>query len=79
MFKNKQMIPSNRKKDMVKPIPETVINPITQTVYRRGQYLGKGGFARCYEFIDKSKTIFAGKAVAKSNKEKVDGTRNFYS
>jgi polo-like kinase 1 len=77
MFKNKQMIPSNKKKDMAKPIPETVINPTTQTVYRRGQYLGKGGFARCYELIDKSKSVFAGKAVAKSallkpsNKEKM--------
>uniref|UniRef100_A0A914Z481 Protein kinase domain-containing protein n=1 Tax=Panagrolaimus superbus TaxID=310955 RepID=A0A914Z481_9BILA len=71
------MVPSNKKKDMSKPIPEVVYNPKSQITYRRGSYLGKGGFARCYELIDRNKTVFAGKAVAKSallkpsNKEKM--------
>jgi hypothetical protein len=78
MFKNNKILPSsNKKKEVLKPIPETIFDPNTNTLYRRGSYLGKGGFARCYELIDKNKVVFAGKAVAKaaltkpSNKEKV--------
>ena len=65
-----------KKKETPRPIPETIVAP-DGVVYKRGQYLGKGGFARCYELIDKEKNVFAGKAVAKaalvkpSNKEKV--------
>jgi hypothetical protein len=52
--------------------------------YTRGQVLGKGGFATCYEFTDhESGTIYAAKIVAKASLtkkralEKVDAIR-FY-
>lgn len=34
--------------------------------YQRGKFLGKGGFARCYELIGKDNVILAGKCLAKS-------------
>lgn len=35
--------------------------------YKKGKFLGKGGFAHCYELIDtETKTIYAGKIVPKS-------------
>lgn len=50
-----------------KDIPEFLSDPNTGKKYKRGKFLGKGGFARCYELIDlQTKEIFAGKIVAKS-------------
>lgn len=34
--------------------------------YRKGKFLGKGGFAHCYELIDEAGTVYAGKIVPKS-------------
>uniref|UniRef100_A0A0E9UXF7 Protein kinase domain-containing protein n=1 Tax=Anguilla anguilla TaxID=7936 RepID=A0A0E9UXF7_ANGAN len=35
--------------------------------YMRGRFLGKGGFAKCYEITDMdTKEVFAGKVVPKS-------------
>lgn len=32
--------------------------------YQKGKFLGKGGFAKCYEFVcDETKTIYACKVV----------------
>lgn len=58
------------KKDEGKPsdsIPEVVLNPATQKKYLKGRFLGKGGFAKCYELTDcDTKQMFAGKIVPKS-------------
>jgi polo-like kinase 1 len=55
---------NQRKEDA--PIPEMIVDPNTGTRYMRGKFLGKGGFARCYELTDmQSKEIFAGKIVSK--------------
>ena len=35
--------------------------------YEKGKFLGKGGFAKCYEFTRlNDKTLFAGKVVPKT-------------
>lgn len=39
--------------------------------YTKGKFLGKGGFARCYEFTNQeSKTVFAAKIVPKASLKK---------
>ncbi|KAL3312000.1 Serine/threonine-protein kinase plk1 [Cichlidogyrus casuarinus] len=59
----------NRSKDRPKPEPPlTIINHITNTTYQRREYLGRGGFARCWEVFDKNQQkMFAGKVVDKSS------------
>ncbi|XP_063591378.1 serine/threonine-protein kinase PLK1-like [Penaeus indicus] len=58
---------SNQKEEPKKEIPEVIYDSTTGRKYQRGKFLGKGGFARCYELTDmKTKEIFAGKIVAKS-------------
>ncbi|XP_055334358.1 serine/threonine-protein kinase PLK1-like [Paramacrobiotus metropolitanus] len=48
-------------------IPDEVRDPRTNIVYKKGKFMGKGGFARCYELLDtKQKTVWAGKIVPKS-------------
>jgi len=39
--------------------------------YIKGRFLGKGGFAKCYELIEvKTKKIFAAKVIPKSSLKK---------
>lgn len=48
-------------------IPDIVIDPSTNKRYIKGRFLGKGGFAKCYELTcAESKKIYAGKVVPKS-------------
>ncbi|ESP04695.1 hypothetical protein LOTGIDRAFT_223730 [Lottia gigantea] len=57
---------SSARKDEVE-IPDIVEDPSTGNRYMKGRYLGKGGFAKCYELTDMvTKTIYAGKVVPKS-------------
>ena len=56
-----------RQKPVLKPVPMTVIDQDSRKHYARGKFLGKGGFARCYELIDEASTnIYAGKVVSKT-------------
>ncbi|XP_037620896.1 serine/threonine-protein kinase PLK1 [Sebastes umbrosus] len=51
----------------LKEIPEVLVDPRTMRRYARGRFLGKGGFAKCYEITDlETKQVFAGKIVPKS-------------
>ncbi|KAL3066490.1 hypothetical protein OYC64_016448 [Pagothenia borchgrevinki] len=51
----------------LKEIPEVLVDPRTMKKYARGRFLGKGGFAKCYEITDmETKQVFAGKIVPKS-------------
>ncbi|XP_033986297.1 serine/threonine-protein kinase PLK1 [Trematomus bernacchii] len=51
----------------LKEIPEVLVDPRTMKKYTRGRFLGKGGFAKCYEITDmETKQVFAGKIVPKS-------------
>ncbi|KAM3917659.1 serine/threonine-protein kinase PLK1 [Leptodactylus fuscus] len=51
----------------VKEIPEILVDPRTRRRYLRGRFLGKGGFAKCYEITDlASREVFAGKIVPKT-------------
>ncbi|XP_076003736.1 serine/threonine-protein kinase PLK1 isoform X2 [Genypterus blacodes] len=51
----------------LKEIPEVLVDPRTKRRYTRGRFLGKGGFAKCYEITDvETKQVFAGKIVPKS-------------
>lgn len=66
---------SSRKQNQP-PVPDRIVDR-HGNAYTKGKYLGRGGFARCYEFIDHQKCIYAAKAVAKcmlikpGNREKV--------
>lgn len=56
---------SNSKEDDVK-IPDVIIDTKNHKKYKKCSFLGKGGFAKCYEIIDmKTKEVFAGKIVSK--------------
>uniref|UniRef100_A0A8C9SJQ7 Serine/threonine-protein kinase PLK n=1 Tax=Scleropages formosus TaxID=113540 RepID=A0A8C9SJQ7_SCLFO len=48
-------------------IPDVLVDPRRRRRYLRGKFLGKGGFAKCYEITDvESKEVFAGKVVPKA-------------
>ncbi|GCB84874.1 hypothetical protein scyTo_0025579 [Scyliorhinus torazame] len=52
---------------VAKEIPDILVNPKTMKKYMRGRFLGKGGFAKCYEISDvDTKEVFAGKIVPKT-------------
>lgn len=60
---------SSRRDDQRNPdvIPEIVTDPQNQKKYEKGRFLGKGGFARCYELKEKdTDIIMAGKIVPKT-------------
>ncbi|KPP61270.1 serine/threonine-protein kinase PLK1-like [Scleropages formosus] len=51
----------------LKEIPDILVDPRTMKRYMRGRFLGKGGFAKCYEITDvDTKEVFAGKVVPKA-------------
>ena len=51
----------------VKEVPDIIQDPTTKRRYERGKFLGKGGFAKCYELTDMSTgELWAGKIVPKS-------------
>ncbi len=57
-------IVEERDEEMV--IPKIITNHSNNTQYLCGRFLGKGGYAECYEFIDlNTNQIFAGKIVSK--------------
>uniref|UniRef100_A0A8D0FPA9 Serine/threonine-protein kinase PLK n=2 Tax=Strigidae TaxID=30459 RepID=A0A8D0FPA9_STROC len=50
-----------------KEVPKVLVDPRTRRSFVRGRFLGKGGFARCYELAEAgSREVFAGKVVPKS-------------
>lgn len=50
-----------------KEIPDIVTDLSTNKKYLKGRFLGKGGFAKCYELTDmETKHVYAGKIVPKS-------------
>ncbi|PIK59745.1 polo-like kinase [Apostichopus japonicus] len=59
---------SKHRQDLrVKEVPDIVVDTTTNKRYRKGKFLGKGGFAKCYELIDPhTNEIFAGKVVSKA-------------
>lgn len=57
---------SSRPKEEEVRIPDVIFDNKTNKKYQKGSFLGKGGFAKCYEIVDmKTKEIFAGKIVSK--------------
>uniref|UniRef100_A0A8C6SJW3 Serine/threonine-protein kinase PLK n=1 Tax=Neogobius melanostomus TaxID=47308 RepID=A0A8C6SJW3_9GOBI len=51
----------------LKEIPDILVDSRTTRRYSRGRFLGKGGFAKCFEITDlESKQVFAGKIVPKA-------------
>ncbi|XP_054848719.1 serine/threonine-protein kinase PLK1-like [Eublepharis macularius] len=47
--------------------PEVLLDPRSRRRYRLGRFLGRGGFAKCYELTDvESRAVFAGKVVSKA-------------
>lgn len=56
-----------RTKPTLKDVPDFVVDKTTKRTFTKGKFLGKGGFARCYELIDnQTKKIWAGKVVSKT-------------
>lgn len=54
-------------KPPLKEVPDVVIDNSSKRIFSKGRFLGKGGFARCYELIDNSsKIVYAGKVVSKT-------------
>ena len=55
-------------------VEEKIVKPngdIAIKRYSKGRFLGKGGFARVYEFLTlEAKQIFAGKTICKSSLSK---------
>ncbi|KAK2533578.1 Plk1 [Columba guinea] len=50
-----------------KEVPKVLTDPRTRRSFVRGRFLGKGGFARCYELAEaEGREVFAGKVVPKS-------------
>eukprot|EP00092_Neocalanus_flemingeri_P030534 GFUD01033152.1.p1 GENE.GFUD01033152.1~~GFUD01033152.1.p1 ORF type:complete len:583 (+),score=178.58 GFUD01033152.1:105-1853(+) len=50
-----------------KEIPEIIVDPNSKRRYERGRFLGKGGFAKCYELKDLATgEVTAGKIVPKA-------------
>ena len=62
-------LPSSKDVAVVAPkeVPDIIVDPNTKVRYERGKFLGKGGFAKCYELKNMSTgELLAGKIVPKS-------------
>ncbi|XP_075528543.1 serine/threonine-protein kinase polo [Dermacentor variabilis] len=60
-------IPTRTVPTVTKDLPDIVVDKKGKKEYVRGKFLGKGGFAKCYELTDKAtNTIYAGKVVSKA-------------
>nr|CAD2150724.1 unnamed protein product [Meloidogyne enterolobii] len=56
-----------KSKPILKEVPDLVCDASTKQTYTKGKFLGKGGFARCYELTNnKTKIVYAGKVVSKT-------------
>ncbi|XP_020631730.1 serine/threonine-protein kinase PLK1-like [Orbicella faveolata] len=52
---------------VAKDLDQYIVDPTTKKRYLRGRFLGKGGFAKCYELTDmETKEILAGKIISKT-------------
>lgn len=52
---------------VVRDLDQYIVDPTTKKRYLRGRFLGKGGFAKCYELTDmETKEILAGKIISKT-------------
>lgn len=53
-------------KSQLKEVPDEILNPRNHHRLTKGKFLGRGGFARCYELTDTVSNItYAGKIVSK--------------
>ena len=53
-------------KPQLKEVPNTIYDSLQRQFFYRGKFLGKGGFARCYELVNSdTKEVYAGKVVSK--------------
>lgn len=62
--------PRKRRKEKLSSLcktPPSVVRTRNGRGYRRGVFLGEGGFARCFQMKDESGQIFAAKTVAKAS------------
>ena len=58
----------NNTEDIIEEITPAMKNQTRTRQYKKGRFLGKGGFAKCYELICKDNNkIFAAKMLQKSN------------
>lgn len=54
-------------KPPLKDVPDVIYDSINHRTFHKGRFLGKGGFARCFELKEvSSKRLYAGKVVSKT-------------
>jgi cell cycle serine/threonine-protein kinase CDC5/MSD2 len=62
--------PAKKKKEKLSALcrtPPSIVRTRNGRDYRRGNFLGEGGFARCFQMKDSSGHIYAAKTVAKAS------------
>jgi len=58
---------SSSRREPLREVPDLIVDPQSRKRYKKGKFMGKGGFARCYELTDlETDTVLAGKIVPKS-------------
>ena len=58
---------SSSRREPLRDVPDLIVDPSTRKRYQKGKFMGKGGFARCYELKDlETEQVVAGKIVPKS-------------
>uniref|UniRef100_A0A7E4VY55 Serine/threonine-protein kinase PLK n=1 Tax=Panagrellus redivivus TaxID=6233 RepID=A0A7E4VY55_PANRE len=58
-------------------VPELVIDEKDGSQFKRGKFLGKGGFARCYELRDSKDEVWAAKVIPKAMLQKTTHKEKF--
>lgn len=68
------MKPSRNMQDELQIVEERIANVMGEPVikkYAKGKFLGKGGFAKCYEFTNlENNRLFAAKIIPKASLKK---------
>ena len=58
---------SSSRREPLREVPDLIMDKSTRKKYQKGKFMGKGGFARCYELKDlETDQVLAGKIVPKS-------------
>lgn len=67
---NQEEVKTKKKKEKLSALcktPPSIVRTRNGRDYRRGTFLGEGGFARCFQMKDSSGKIYAAKTVAKAS------------
>lgn len=63
----KETLVMSSEQTVTRDVPDVVVDRKTKKKYAKGRFLGKGGFAKCYELTDMdTNVVYAGKVVPKA-------------